>query len=270
MVQTPITPVEEAPHGYAQGGDGKGALNRRIAGVVATILAEVLIVALLLTLGWNLAQGEPEAPVLTTLEARNTPAASPSERQETPPDESQPEAEPEPQPPEPEPLDAPEPPLPRPLDPPPLVLPNPLPTPRPPPSPPQPTPQAPSKPPRVYGPPDTGAPSYSNDSQLVGTAPNGEPMYAARWYREPTRQELAGYLSTATGPGSALIVCKTVPGFYVEDCELLGEAPRGSQMGRAVLAAAWQFRVRPAVVGGQSQFGSWVRIRIDYTIAGQR
>lgn len=101
----------------------------------------------------------------------------------------------------------------------------------------------------------------------MGTAPNGQPMYRARWYREPTDQELAGYLSTASGPGFALIVCRTVPDFYVEDCELIGEAPRGSQIGRAVLAAAWQFRVRPAIVGGRSQVGSWVRIRIDYTRA---
>jgi protein TonB len=90
-------------------------------------------------------------------------------------------------------------------------------------------------------------------------------MYAARWYREPTRQELAGYLSTAAPPSSALIVCRTVADFRVEDCELLGESPRGSQIGRAVLAATWQFRVRPAVIDGRSQVGSWVRIRIDYT-----
>lgn len=132
---------------------------------------------------------------------------------------------------------------------------------------PAPTPAAPA---RVYGPPDSGGSNLGSDSQRVGTAPNGEPLYAARWYREPTRREMSGYLSTANGPGTALIACRTVANFRVEDCELLGESPQGSQIGRAVLAATWQFRVRPARIGGRSQVGSWVRIRIDYTQRSRR
>lgn len=116
----------------------------------------------------------------------------------------------------------------------------------------------------AYGPPDTGTPG---DSQRVsGTSPTGEPLYAAKWYREPTDAELAGYLSTATGPGYAVISCKTVANFRVQQCVLETEFPRGSQIGRSVLAAAWQFRVRPPRIGGRSQVGSWVRIKIDYTI----
>lgn len=116
----------------------------------------------------------------------------------------------------------------------------------------------------AYGPPDTGTPG---DSQRVsGTSPTGEPLYAAQWYREPTDAELAGYLSTANGPGYALISCKTVANFRVEQCVLETEFPRGSQIGRSVLAAAWQFRVRPPRIGGRAQIGSWVRIKIDYTI----
>lgn len=129
-----------------------------------------------------------------------------------------------------------------------------------------------SKPPRTaprdngpaYGPPDTGTPG---DTQRVsGSSPTGEPLYAARWYREPTDAELAGYLSTASGPGYAIIACKTAPNFRVESCALETEYPSGSQIGRSIMAAAWQFRVRPPRIGGRSQVGAWVRIRIDYTI----
>lgn len=109
------------------------------------------------------------------------------------------------------------------------------------------------------------APSSPGDSEVVGTAPDGEPLYAARWYREPTPSELRGYLETANQPGWALIACRTAPQWRVEDCVGLGEYPLGSQLQRAVLAAAWQFQVRPPRRGGQSLVGSWVRIRISYT-----
>lgn len=116
------------------------------------------------------------------------------------------------------------------------------------------------------GPPAPGAPS---DTPRVGTAPNGEPLYAARWYREPRDGELAGYLSTASGPGWALIACRTAEKYRVEDCVPLEESPRGSNIARSVLAAAWQFQVRPPSLGGEPQVGSWVRIRIDYGIRRQ-
>lgn len=112
------------------------------------------------------------------------------------------------------------------------------------------------------GPTDFGVPG---DSKQVGSAPNGQPMYAASWYREPYDEELRGYLSLASGPGWALIACRTVADFRVDNCVGLDEYPSGSQMLRAVLAAAWQFRVRPPRVGGVSRVGDWVRIRIDYT-----
>ncbi len=131
--------------------------------------------------------------------------------------------------------------------------------------PPSPTPARPSGG-RVYGPPNTGGSPASRDTERVGTAPNGEALYAAAWYREPRPDELRGYLSTASGPGWGLIACRTAPDFRVEDCVGLDEYPNGSQINRAVLAAAWQFRVRPPRVGGQTMVGSWVRIRIDYGV----
>lgn len=114
------------------------------------------------------------------------------------------------------------------------------------------------------GPANTG--SASGDSERVGTAPNGEPLYAASWYRKPYDDELRGYLSSASGPGWGLIACRTAPDYRVEDCVGLDESPRGSMIMRSVLAAAWQFKVRPPRIGGRPQVGEWVRIRIDYNL----
>lgn len=116
-----------------------------------------------------------------------------------------------------------------------------------------------------YGPP---APSNAapGDSERVGTAPNGEPLYAAQWYEEPRAEMMRSYLSTARGPGWGLIACRTAPDFRVEDCVPLDEYPQGSQINRSVLAAAWEFRVRPPRRGGESLVGAWVRIRIDYDL----
>ncbi|WP_296676996.1 hypothetical protein [Novosphingobium sp.] len=119
----------------------------------------------------------------------------------------------------------------------------------------------------LYGPADNGV---AGDSKRVGSAPNGQPLYAAAWYREPSDGELAGYLSTAQGPAYALIACRTVSDWRVDDCVALDEYPSGSNMARAVLAAAWQFRVRPPRLGGVYKVGEWVRIRIDYETRPRR
>jgi len=274
LSHSPIVSVAETNQAYGQSGLEPGPLRRRLVGIGATLLAEIIIIALLLTLGWNIAAGDSDTAPVVTFEARTISSEPPPSSQEDTQQTSETQAVPDPQS---QPVETPvlpEPTLPQstPLNPPPLTLPEAPPAPPTAPAPPPPAPAqaAPQAPARTYGPPDTGPQFGANDSKRVGTAPNGEPLYAARWYREPTRQELAGYLSTATAPASALIACRTVPDFYVEDCELLGESPRGSQIGRAVLAAAWQFRVRPAIIGGRSQVGSWVRIRIDYTTGVRR
>lgn len=128
-------------------------------------------------------------------------------------------------------------------------------------------PAAPAR--RVAGPPAPG-PDPGDSRRVEGRGPNGEPLYAASWFREPYDSELRGYLSTARPPGWALIACRTVQDYRIDSCTLLDEYPDGAQIGRAVLAAAWQFRVRPPRLRGQYRVGEWVRIRIDYEIDSTR
>ena len=107
------------------------------------------------------------------------------------------------------------------------------------------------------------------DEDGGGTGPGGERLYDPDWQRRPSSAELAFYTpKSAPRPGWGLIACRTAERFAVEDCRVLAESPQGSGYGRAVQAAAWQFRVRPPRVGGRPLIGAWVRIRIDYTEAG--
>ena len=108
----------------------------------------------------------------------------------------------------------------------------------------------------------------AGDSARVGTAPNGEPLYAAEWYREPTNTELHAYLPKRMpeGGGWGMVACRTAPRYRVEDCVELGQAPAGSHLAGAVRQAAWQFLVRPPRIGGKPMIGEWVRIRIDYVV----
>jgi type IV secretory pathway VirB10-like protein len=110
--------------------------------------------------------------------------------------------------------------------------------------------------------------SHPGDSALAGgRGPNGEPLYAAEWHRRPTRAELATYISDrARQSGWGLIACRTVANYRVEDCQEMGEAPRGSGLAGSVRQAAWQFRVRPPRKGGREMVGAWVAIRIDYNL----
>jgi protein TonB len=114
--------------------------------------------------------------------------------------------------------------------------------------------------------------SAPGDSEMVGNAPNGEPLYAAEWYREPTDVELSGYLpkNFPEGGGYGLVACRTASQYRVEDCVELENFPRGSRLAGAVRQAAWQFKVRPPRVGGRPLIGTWVRIRIDYLPAERR
>ena len=102
----------------------------------------------------------------------------------------------------------------------------------------------------------------AGDSEVVGRGPNGDPLYAAQWAREPTDAEIAGYWPrNVTGWG--LVACKTMPNNRVDDCVELDQSPRGSRLASAVRQAAWQFRVKPPRKGGRELIGAWVRILIE-------
>ncbi|MFO6448100.1 hypothetical protein ACLBKU_13270 [Erythrobacter sp. NE805] len=228
---------DQAPRGLAAlvAAVRDASRRRKLAALGIALALEGLILVLLLTLGAKIVGDEDGKEEVTTF--KSVEFAAPPDPEEQPPETSQAET-----PRESPPVTAPE----QPARPSPLLL-NPQPAPSPPPpappTPPQPSPTPqpqPSARPKIgarinpdrgYGPVDTGNPRTVGDSERVGTMANGEPLYAARWYREPTDQELAGYLSTANGPGVALIARRTVDGYYVEDCQLLGESPQGSQIG---------------------------------------
>jgi protein TonB len=257
----------------------RAGLGRRTIGLLLALLIEVLLLLMLLSLGPGKQAGEDEKRItVVNFNAENAPQIAPAADspapepraeqpapQQAPANEPQPAEAVQPQPPAPA---RPSPVQPPPVTPP-LSRPNPVPTPpAPAPSAAAPTnsrqPAGPARP--VYGPPRPGGGGGSLDSERVGTAPNGEPLYAAAWHTRPRPDQLRGYLATANGPGWGLIACRTAPGFRVENCVALDEYPAGSQINRAVLAAAWEFKVRPPRVGGRSLVGSWVRIRIDYGI----
>lgn len=243
----PRLPLTDRLAAFAQTGRG-----RRAIGIGAALAIEAVLLLMLLTLGLTEDREPVRMAEVSTFDVRD--AAAPEAPPVPEPEEMPSALEPVPRPVTerlPEPIAAPQP---APL-PPAAVIPRPVPA-----APARETSRSADAP--VYGPP---APSRPRDSARVGTAPGGQPLYAAAWYRRPRDEELRGYLSAAQ-PGYATISCRTVPDFRVEDCVLETEYPSGSGMGRAVLAMAWQFRVRPPMLGGRYQVGEWVRIRIVYTV----
>lgn len=235
--------------------------GRRATALGLALLLEALLVLLLLTLGRSTEIGQEDAPIISTFDAGEVEEAPEPEKPPEPEQAQRPatQAQPQPQPEQPTPPQpAPQPPailLPR--DTGPKVDIQELPR--------EPARPAPARPP--MGPPAPRA--GRNDTPVVGRRANGEPVYAAQWYREPTDQELAGYVSTMNGPGWGLIECRTAPNFRVEDCEFLSEYPQNSNIGRAFLQAAWQFKVRPPRKGNSYLVGEWVRIRFTLDVNRQ-
>ena len=106
-----------------------------------------------------------------------------------------------------------------------------------------------------------GAGSAPGDSAAIGRGPGGEELYAAEWYREPTRAETSPYMPVGK-VGWGMVACRTADRYHVEDCVELGETP-GSGIARGLRQAARQFLVRPPRKGGMPMIGAWVRIRFD-------
>lgn len=249
----------------------RSGAGRRALAIALALLIEGLLLLLILTFS----VGERREPVEEAVTVTNLIPVEAEEETVDPGDQPQPADRPQDQPlPRPtpreprafQPAETPAAPAaqPNPVSTPPIILPTPFTLP-----PSAPAPRAPARPApstaRVYGPPDVGGSPALRDTEVVGRAPDGSPLYAAAWYREPRDRELSDYLSTARGPGYGLIACRTAPNWRVVDCVPLDETP-GSQINRAVLAAAWEFQVRPPRRGGQYLVGAWVRIRIDYSI----
>ena len=112
----------------------------------------------------------------------------------------------------------------------------------------------------------TGTGQDSKADYGPGEGPGGQTLYRAEWFKEPTHAELAYYLPRGAPAGSwAVIACRTVERYRVEDCQALGESPTGSGLSRAIVNAAWQFRVKPPRINGKFEVGAWVKIRIDFS-----
>jgi protein TonB len=232
----------------------RAGLGRRATALVIALAIQVLLLLALLSLG--LVAPTPE-PKLTTVDL------SAQDYSEPAPDEPTPEKSP----PKPTAQQTPQPvetTVPVPVQPPAAVIPLPTAPRVPPPAPAPPPPPVPADQP-AYGPPNTGRPA-STDSERVGTAPDGSPLYRAQWYREPG-QEFFGYFSTASS-GTGLMACRTIANWLVTDCVALGDTP-GSRINNSMLAGAGTLMVRPPRLGGRSLVGSWVRIQITYGVRRQ-
>jgi protein TonB len=117
---------------------------------------------------------------------------------------------------------------------------------------------------------DAGAGADSDTAAGAGTGPGGVTLYKAEWVREPTHAELSFYMPKNQSDQSwGMIACRTIPRNLVDDCVPLGDYPNGSGIARALVNAAWQFKVRPPRVNGVPEVGAWVRIRIDFSAAAR-
>lgn len=102
-----------------------------------------------------------------------------------------------------------------------------------------------------------------------GLGPGGAQLYPVAWLREPYDSELSPYLAAVKRipPGaSADIACRMAEHNRVENCQIIGENPRGTGLAKALRFAAWQFLVKPPRIDNKPQLGVWVRIHFDFGV----
>lgn len=102
-----------------------------------------------------------------------------------------------------------------------------------------------------------------------GLGPGGAQLYPVAWLREPYDSELGPYLAAIKRipPGaSADIACRMAEFNRVENCQIIGENPRGTGLAQALRKAAWQFLVKPPRIDNKPLLGVWVRIRFDFGV----
>ena len=115
----------------------------------------------------------------------------------------------------------------------------------------------------------TGEGKGSGRMMGPGLGPGGAQLYPVAWLREPYDSELTPYLAAVKRipPGaSAEIACRMIERNRVENCQIIGENPRGTGLAKALRLAAWQFLVKPPRIDNKPQLGVWVRIRFDFGV----
>jgi hypothetical protein len=113
--------------------------------------------------------------------------------------------------------------------------------------------------------------SGQGDKGLMGPGlgPGGAQLYPVAWLREPYDSELRPYIAAARSvpPGAtADIACRMIEHNRVENCQIIGENPRGTGLAQALRKAAWQFLVKPPRIDNKPQLGVWVRIHFDFGV----
>nr|WP_315458588.1 hypothetical protein [uncultured Sphingorhabdus sp.] len=116
---------------------------------------------------------------------------------------------------------------------------------------------------------DKGSGQGSKGMMGPGLGPGGAQLYPVAWLREPYESELSPYLAAIKRipPGaSADIACRMAEHNRVENCQIIGESPRGTGLAKALRLAAWQFLVKPPRINNKPQLGVWVRIHFDFGV----